>query len=340
MEKKCDFRLRKDGSFRVLHLTDIQETMYPRKDTVCLLHALIKAADPDLIILTGDQVKGYSLLFRILGAHGAKMAIQWQAGCLERHGIPFAVTFGNHDAQCGLSNEEQARVYRTFTHAICPDEGAGSGTFCLSVKGDEAQEVLRLYILDSGNKREKGRYLPPEPEVLGWLKKTLQNYTGVPSVVFQHIPLPEYKECKNVKIQEPICSPEQNAGEFDILREHGNVLAVFCGHDHKNDFLGEKDGITLGYTPSCGFASYGPGAQRGGRLLVFRADGQNRMTCQTKLLHYADLIAPHTRHRLKEYLDTHVMTCWPPVKQEKKKEKPEKDRREKSGKSKWKNKRT
>ena len=49
MEKKYNFRLRKDGSFRVLHLTDIQETMYPRKDTVRLLHALIEAADPDLI---------------------------------------------------------------------------------------------------------------------------------------------------------------------------------------------------------------------------------------------------------------------------------------------------
>ncbi len=321
MEKKYNFRLRKDGSFRVLHLTDIQETMYPRKDTVRLLHALIEAADPDLIILTGDQIKGYSPLFRILGVRGAKMAMQWQADCLERHGIPFAVTFGNHDAQCGLSNEEQARVYRTFAHAICPNEGVGSGTFCLSVKGDEAQEALRLYILDSGNKREKGGYLPPDPKVLGWLQNALKTFAAVPSVVFQHIPLPEYKECKNVKIQEPICSPDQNTGEFDILREHGNVLAVFCGHDHKNDFLGEKDGITLGYTPSCGFASYGPGAQRGGRLLVFRTNAQGPMTWQTKLLRYSDLIAPHTRHRWKEYLDTHVMTCWPQEKQRKKEEK-------------------
>ncbi len=319
MKQRWNLQLRKDGSFRVLHLTDIQETMYPKKDTVRLLHALIEAADPDLIILTGDQVKGYSPLFRILGERGAEQAIRWQAACLERHGIPFAVTFGNHDAQCGLSNEEQARVYRSFAHALCLDEGAGSGTFCLSVKGDEEQEVLRLYVLDSGNKREKGRYLPPDQKVLDWLKKTLENFAAVPSVIFQHIPLPEYKECENVKIQEPICSPDQNAGEFDILRKHGNVLAVFCGHDHKNDFLGEKEGIALGYTPSCGFASYGPGAERGGRLLVFRASAENKMTYQTRLLRYSDLIAPHTRHRLKEYLDTHVMTCWPQEKQQKKK---------------------
>ena len=57
MEKKYNFRLRKDGSFRVLHLTDIQETMYPRKDTVRLLHALIEAADPDLIIRTGGEMR-------------------------------------------------------------------------------------------------------------------------------------------------------------------------------------------------------------------------------------------------------------------------------------------
>ena len=28
---------------------------------------------------------------------------------MERRRIPYAVTFGNHDIQCGISNEEQAK---------------------------------------------------------------------------------------------------------------------------------------------------------------------------------------------------------------------------------------
>ena len=67
-----------------------------------------------------------------------------------------------------------------------------------------------------------------------------------------------------------------------LLRDNGQVMAVFCGHDHKNDFVGRVDGIDLGDTPSGGFACYGPGAERGGRLLTFHVD--RPMHYETKLL--------------------------------------------------------
>ena len=35
-------------------------------------------------------------------------------------------------------------------------------------------------------------------------------------------------------------------GEVDALREAGGYFALFCGHDHKNSFVGHVHDIDLG----------------------------------------------------------------------------------------------
>lgn len=305
---KPHLQFRKDGTFRVLHITDLQEGLYPRKDTMRLLCALLNSTRPDLVIMTGDQLKGYSPWFRLAGKAGVQNTIKMLMAPMERRRIPYAVTFGNHDIQCGLSNEEQADLYRQLPCGVCPSEGPAAGTFYLTVHQRDGKKALRFYLLDSGNVTKHGSYEPPSGEVLNWLKDRMAK-EELPSMVFQHIPLPEYKKCAQVMINEPVCSPGRNAGEFEMLRSNRKVMAVFCGHDHKNDFLGQVDGIDLGYTPSSGFACYGPGVNRGGRLLVFHEDKPG--TYETELFRYCDIVAPHTGNRLKEYWDTHIPTCWP-----------------------------
>ena len=308
MNKKPYLQFRKDGTFRVLHITDLQESIYPRKDTIRLLCALLNNTRPDLVIMTGDQLKGYSPWFRLAGKSGVQNTIKMLTDPMERRRIPYAVTFGNHDIQCGISNEEQAEWYRQQPYGVCPKEGAAAGTFDLTVHRNDGHEALRLYLIDSGNITEHGQYAPPADEVLGWLRERLAG-EKLPSMLFQHIPLPEYRKCRHVIVHEPVCVPNRNAGEFDILRANGKVMAVFCGHDHKNDFVGQIDGIDLGYTPSCGFACYGPGVNRGGRLLTFHENKPG--TYETELFRYCDIVAAHTENRLKEYWDTHIPTCWP-----------------------------
>lgn len=307
MNGKPYLEFREDGTFHVLHITDLQEGVHPKKDTLRLLHALLDTAKPDLVILTGDQLKGYSPAFRLLGKGSVQNTLHMLTEPMEKRGIPYAVTFGNHDLQCGLSNEEQAAIYCSYPYCICPAEEQGAGTFYLKIRNSSGAEALRFYLVDSGNKTVHGQYAPPSKEVLMWLKGLLLE-DQVPSMVFQHIPLPEYKKCRNVTLKERICSPGKNAGEFALLRDNGQVMAVFCGHDHKNDFVGRVDGIDLGYTPSGGFACYGPGAERGGRLLTFHVD--RPMHYETKLLRYCDIVAPHTGNRIKEFFDTHTPTCW------------------------------
>lgn len=122
MNGKPYFEFRKDGIFQVLHITDLQEGVHPKKDTLRLLNALLDTAKPDLVILTGDQLKGYSPAFRLLGKESVQNTLHILTEPMEKRCIPYAVTFGNHDVQCGISNEEQAAIYRSYPYCICPAE--------------------------------------------------------------------------------------------------------------------------------------------------------------------------------------------------------------------------
>ncbi len=301
-------KVREDGSFRILHMADIQEGRHPKKDTVALMYAAIREAAPDLIVMTGDQLKGYSPSFQGRDSRQkVEQAIKELLAPIVAHSLPFAVTFGNHDCQCGLSNQELAAIYRELPGCICPEDAVEAGTFSISVMNNDNQEMMRVLLMDSGkNGKGRGVYTPPAPASVNWLKREVAG-CQVPVILFQHIPLPEYKLCENVIVAEPICSPIENVGEFQIIKRSGNVFAVFCGHDHKNEFIGNVDGIDLGYTPSCGFACYGPGARRAYRLLEFH---QEKVTAyETKLLRYCDLVAERTANPIREYLDAHVPTC-------------------------------
>ncbi len=142
MNGKPYLEFREDGTFRVLHITDLQEGVRPKKDTLRLLNALLDTAKPDLVILTGDQLKGYSPAFRLLGKESVQNTLHILAEPMEKRAIPYAVTFGNHDAQCGLSNEEQAAVYRSCPYCICPAEEQAAGTFYLKIRNSSGAETL------------------------------------------------------------------------------------------------------------------------------------------------------------------------------------------------------
>lgn len=67
-----------------------------------------------------------------------------------------------------------------------------------------------------------------------------------------HIALPEYNEVWDTRIcygdkREEVCAPKINSGFFTAMLETGHTKAVFVGHDHINDYIGDLYGILLGY---------------------------------------------------------------------------------------------
>lgn len=162
-------KFRKDGTFKIMQITDIQEIPAISKDTMALLEKAVEEEKPDLVVYTGDQIAGYSKEFRTEGKDTEQEVSRTIARILEpvtRRRIPFAVTFGNHDCQSGISNRDQfCRIYQKLPGCIGElEEGLdGAGTFAVPIEASDGsgRDAFVLYLLDSGTDAEGGGYEAP-----------------------------------------------------------------------------------------------------------------------------------------------------------------------------------
>ena len=326
-----------------MQISDVQELAKVNPDSLKLLTLALEKEKPDLAIFTGDQVYGLHPSFR-LGDTRKKITATLKAilAPLEAAGIPFAVTFGNHDCQCGISNAEQAEIYAQSPCYV----GGGfrtdddKGTYRVPLFADTGH-VFDLYLIDSnGQTNAAGGYLPVAQEQLDWFRaeraKTAQeDGRPAPAIVFQHIPVPEYYDVlqrvrRGTKgaveafrthknefyalpeavaaeggfLGEAPATPDDNAGEFDVLQADGHVLALSVGHDHYNSFVTEKDGVRLMYTQGCGFNVYGPGRQRGMRIITLNERDLTRFDTYT--VTFGDLTKDRVSKPLTEFVLTHI----------------------------------
>lgn len=337
------------GKFRVLQVADIQDGPKVCADTVALIAASLDAVRPDVVVFTGNQIAGYDPAFADTFTKRRwnetsfssealnhtrelvrKAISQFLKPLIDRQ-VPFAVTFGNHDFQCGLSNAELEAIYCEFPGclnaiderggcALLPDQSAmlcTPGTFALPVAGAEGKGVvLGLALLNSGDYARGGGFDVPSADALDFLK-ALPSRMGAKSLVFQHMPLPQYydllqpvapttafamqgynrhaeqyyvldesKTQPGGYLGEGISCPDQSS-EFEILQS--GFIGVCAGHDHRNGFVGTSQGVLMIATPTCGFGSYGPApAKRATRLIEF--DIRHPYEPRTQLLQFGDLV--------------------------------------------------
>lgn len=329
-------RFSSDGKFKILHMTDVQESIKVSPNTVKLITTAIKKVNPDLVVFTGDQIKNYGLGFSTKkGPVFAKRLIDDIFGPINDMGVPFTVTFGNHDVCKYVSKELQLELYRRFDMYVGADEtGFDGGTFTVPIysSADENKVAYLIYLIDSQGNNSGGGYEAPLPEQIEWYKKTRDTFekkygSVVPSMVFQHIPVCEMynifkqvpKGTKNAvrayrahnneyflldenkcfemnSFKEPASIPDENTGEFEAMKQKGDVKALFFGHDHKNSFVGVHDGIAMGFTSSCGFNTYGDGVNRGAREITLSEDNFDKF--DTKFYTYTDLCGNKLRRPL------------------------------------------
>ncbi|MGN1444581.1 MAG: metallophosphoesterase family protein [Acutalibacteraceae bacterium] len=294
-----------DGKFKIMQIADVQENALPNPDTIRLIRLAIEKEKPDLVVFTGDQIKGYSSSFQKDTLNKIESLLHQITEPIREYHIPFAVTFGNHDRDSGVPNKEQMKLYQKLDGCLIPDsrDPDDPGTFSIRIQDSQGKnDIFCLYIIDSNAKDTHGNYAPVTKEQIEWYRKErdrIQSLSGryLPALVFQHIPLPEYykaiQKCsyfskgrveafgsrKNEYYKlyddsaanggfmlESPAVPEINNGEFDAFKEKGDVLGVYVGHDHNNSFVKKVDGIDLGYTQGAGFSTYGPGKNRGVRV--------------------------------------------------------------------------
>ena len=85
----------------------------------------------------------------------------------------------------------------------------------------------------------------------------------IPAISFIHIPIPEFLDVWNQKEtfgqkNELVCCSVKNTGLFSAILEQKNIKGIFVGHDHKNDYSGDLDGVMLGYGRKTGYGGYQP----------------------------------------------------------------------------------
>ena len=106
----------KNEDFKILQIADTQEGSRVSPDTLALINTAIEKEKPDLIVYSGDQIWGKSSF----NGNPKKVEEILRKLCEPAfsRNIPFAVCFGNHDRQVGLSNEEQFEIYKKFPFSI------------------------------------------------------------------------------------------------------------------------------------------------------------------------------------------------------------------------------
>lgn len=325
-----------------MQFSDIQETVNFSPDTLCFLRESLKVEKPDLAVLTGDQIKGYGISMAMGDSvEKAKNVIETIVSVFDELQIPFAVLFGNHDEFGSALKPLQWQMYKKSGYCVGITETQlnGYGIYNLPVKDKDGNVKLNIYCFDSGMRdTETHSYQTVDTDQIEWYKRKReelceQNGGYVPSMVFQHIPVPEVYELmdtvsKRVKgavkgagiysknyyvigsktkqggfMRENAAVPMKNSGEFAALCEKGDVMALFFGHDHINSFSGILNGIEMGYTQGCGFNVYGPGLERGARVFEIPEDDPRNFTHRT--VTYRDIIGKKIRRPITSFVYNH-----------------------------------
>lgn len=213
-------RFSQDGTFRILHLTDIHK-VHPdmddgldrsipdrkSKNTLNTIEKAIERAKPDLVVFGGDNV----------GGHWEEMTDEYALWCInniiasvKKYNVPLAVVFGNHDAQNEkiaplLSREIQMSIYMNYENFRgCFNEADvyGCGNYHLPVSAFGSDEIKwNIWCFDSNDyPRNPDRSVITydadciHDDQLEWYRNTVElekeKYGRViPAVLFQHMPV-------------------------------------------------------------------------------------------------------------------------------------------------------
>lgn len=278
--QKLSFK--KDGTFKIVQFTDMHyKHGDPKSDTtLMLIPRILDTEKPDMVIFTGDIVTG---------------AVQegWDAitkFVIDRK-IPFAVTLGNHDHEQGVTREEIADIVTSYPFNINRLSGASPGRVMDNVipvysSLKPLKEAALIYCFDTGAYSTidgVGGYDWMTTKQIEWYREQSIHYTvknnfhPLPALAYFHIPLPEYKfafdDEKNIRYgerKEDECPPGLNSGMFFSMKEMGDIMGTFVGHDHVNDYIVNYHGIALTYGHFSGWKTTYTPEINGARIVVLK----------------------------------------------------------------------
>ena len=165
-ENKLCFR--PDGGFKILFLSDFQET-YDEFDPRTLkgVNAVLDAERPDLVILCGDNCNGPA----INSSSDLKKYLSRMLEPFVARAIPFAHVNGNHDYDADVPMDEQLAIYQAVPGCLTETVPGIHGwtNFCLPVYSPDGEKIVSaVWGLDTGHSMEEIREgLTKEAQIKG-----------------------------------------------------------------------------------------------------------------------------------------------------------------------------
>lgn len=268
IDKNFLLRFNEKGEFKIAQFTDIHwdHSVENNAKTIQSIKHVLDVEKPDVAILSGDIVT------KAPAIEGWKSI----AKVFEEAKMPWAVILGNHDAEIDVASRhaifDSIAPLPYFIGENGPKDIKGAGNYVLPiVNNDENKIMALLYCMDTNNKPENpkmGHYDWVHFNQIQWYRSMSEKYTianqgnTLPALAFIHIPLPEYSNLEGQLTTvgtkgEGVASPDVNSGLFSSFLEMGDVMGVFCGHDHDNDYIGLEKDIVLAFGRRSGAAAYG-----------------------------------------------------------------------------------
>lgn len=273
--------------YRILQLTDIHlANKDNRKLHLDFMDLTIKDANADMILLSGD-----------IFTFADKAVVKELFDFIDSYGVPWAVTWGNHDEQCYFSIDWLTGYLNEYGSNclfvdLQDDDIYGNANYAINLtKGGKVVE--QIILLDS-NRYSYGDYWGYDyikENQVDWYEKIV-NYTAaqnggkvVPSVLYYHIPVPEFKDAWEAtqngeadaiyiygERNEKVSCPQYNSGLFDRVLKLGSTSSMNVGHDHVNNSIVKYKGVDFCYGINSTDRIYYTEPMMGGRVLIIHND--------------------------------------------------------------------
>lgn len=269
----------KKGLFKIVQITDLHYKLGVKasEQGLACVREMVQTEKPDLVVVTGD----------IIYSAPADSTLSVVLKTFAKLGVPFCMTFGNHDYDFKTPAVALYNQMQKTPNCVMPVLQGKNTDYSLSILSSNGKRTAAvLYCIDTHNKPAIGGiggYQWISHNQITWYRQRSMVYKQknggrpVPSLAFLHIPLPEFNyatdntQCPMYGSRlEKAYSPSLNSGMFASIKEMGDIMGVFCGHDHDNDYAVSYFNVLLAHGRFSGGNTEYNHLKRGARVIVLK----------------------------------------------------------------------
>ncbi len=269
----------KKGLFKIVQITDLHYKLGVKasEQGLACVREMVQTEKPDLVVVTGD----------IIYSAPADSTLSVVLKTFAQLGVPFCMTFGNHDYDFKTPVVALYNQMQKTPNCVMPVLQGKNTDYSLPILSSNGKRTAAvLYCIDTHNKPAIGGiggYQWISHNQITWYRQRSMVYKQknggkpVPSLAFLHIPLPEFNyatantQCPMYGSRlEKAYSPSINSGMFASIKEMGDIMGVFCGHDHDNDYAVSYFNVLLAHGRFSGGNTEYNHLTRGARVIVLK----------------------------------------------------------------------